>query len=307
MENLVIVGSGPAGYTSAIYSARAELKPLVIEGPTPGGQLVITPDLENFPGFPEGIDGYSFMDLLKKQAVKFGARSQIGSVKKLEYSDEVHRVTLADGTVVESKAVILATGSIARNMGLENELRLVGKGVSMCATCDGAFFRDKVCAVVGGGNTALEDAIFLTRFAKKVYLIHRRDEFRGEPVLQKQVKNNKKIELKLSCVLEDVLGEDKVKAIKIKHLKDNSMEELELEGLFIAVGHTPVSKLVKDTLPTDETGYVIQNSFTSKTEVPGLFVAGDVAESVYRQAIVAAGMGCMAALDAQKYIEELDS
>ncbi len=304
MEKVTILGSGPAGYTAAIYSARANLGPLVIEGFLPGGQLTTTTEIENFPGFPEGIDGTELMQRMRAQAERFGARFRGGEVTGLDVSGEVPVVD-AGGERIESRTVIIATGASPRYLGLESEKALLGRGVSSCATCDGAFFRDVPVAVVGGGDSAVEEAIFLTRFASKVTVIHRRDQLRASKVMQDRARANPKIEFAWNSVVDDILDVEagKVTAVRLRDVKTGQLRELEVEGVFIAIGHVPNTQPFAGTVETDERGYIVVQGRTCQTNVPGVFAAGDVVDSAYRQAITAAGLGCAAALEAERYLE----
>jgi thioredoxin reductase (NADPH) len=308
MEKVVIVGSGPAGYTAAIYASRANLNPLVITGKVQGGLLTQTSEVENFPGFPEGINGFELMFNMQKQAEKFGAKLINSEVLSVEFNNEtkIHKVNLSTGETIESQAVIIATGASPRWLGLESEERLKNKGVSACATCDGAFYRGADVAVVGGGDTALEEALFLTRFANKVYLIHRRDQFRGSKIMSDRVKANEKIEIIWDTVVEDVLGEDAVNGLKIKNVKTDELSEIKVEGFFVALGHVPNTKIFSE-LNKDENGYFLIKGPGTYTNIDGVFVAGDNSDTQYRQAITAAGMGCKAAIDAERYLEAMDS
>ncbi len=303
MYDVAIIGSGPAGLTAAIYTTRADMKTVVIEGMTPGGQLTITSEVENFPGFPEGIMGPELMKKMKDQAARFGADFVGGNVTAIETAGPPFRLKAGEKDI-EARSVIIATGSSARWLGLESETKLRGKGVSACATCDGFFFTGKVIAVVGGGDTALEEATFLTRFASKVYLIHRRDQLRGSAIMQKKAMENPKIEIVWDSVVEDILGVDKdrVTGLLLRNVKTGEKSELPVEGYFIAIGHTPATGAFKGKIDLDEKGYIVVKDQT-RTSIPGIFVAGDVADPKYRQAISAAGMGCMAAIDALHYIE----
>ncbi len=303
IQDVVIIGTGPAGLTAAIYSARANLKPLVVEGMQAGGQLTITSDVENYPGFPEGVMGPELMVNFRKQAERFGASFLTGEVTKVDFSKTPHKVYIGD-KMIEAKTVIISTGASANLIGLPNEWRLMGKGVSTCATCDGFFFRGHEIAVVGGGDSAMEEANFLTRFAKKVTLIHRRDKFRASKIMVDRAYKNPKIEVLLDTVVEDVLGEKDVTGIKIKNLKTGEAKELKVTGLFVAIGHSPNTKLFKGLLDMDQNGYLITKD-GPKTNIPGVYAAGDVQDHVYRQAITAAGSGCMAAIDAERYLENL--
>ncbi len=303
IQDVVIIGTGPAGLTAAIYSARANLKPLVVEGMQAGGQLTITSDVENYPGFPEGVMGPELMVNFRKQAERFGASFLTGEVTKVDFSKTPHKVYIGD-KMIEAKTVIISTGASANLIGLPNEWRLMGKGVSTCATCDGFFFRGHEIAVVGGGDSAMEEANFLTRFAKKVTLIHRRDKFRASKIMVDRAYKNPKIEVLLDTVVEDVLGEKDVTGIKIKKLKTGEAKELKVTGIFVSIGHSPNTKLFKGLLDMDQNGYLITKD-GPKTNIPGVYAAGDVQDHVYRQAITAAGSGCMAAIDAERYLENL--
>jgi thioredoxin reductase (NADPH) len=305
-ENVVIIGAGPAGYTAALYAARADLQPLVIAGIQPGGQLMITTDVENYPGFPDGIMGPEMMSLFQKQAERFGTRIEYGVVTKVDFSERPFKIYVGDKEI-QTLSVIIATGAQAKWLGLEGEVTFGGYGVSACATCDGFFFRNKVVAVVGGGDTAMEEANYLTRHASKVILIHRRDQFRASKIMQERVLNNPKVEVAWNTVIEEIVGVTepvkKVTGIKVRNTVTNELSHMDLDGVFVAIGHKPNSDLFKGILPMDETGYIEVIPGTSKTVIPGVFVAGDVADSVYRQAITAAGTGCMAAIDAERFLE----
>lgn len=302
-ENVIILGAGPAGYTAAIYAARANLTPLLIAGSQPGGQLTITTDVENFPGFPDGIQGPKLMEEMRIQAEKFGTRIIFDAVRSVELNKRPFRVETSDKKY-EARSVIIATGASAQWLGLEAETKLMGKGVSGCATCDGFFFKNQEVVVVGGGDTALEEAAFLTRFAKKVTLVHRRDEFRASKIMQKKVKENAKIELALSRIVVDILDikAGKVTAVKLKDVRTDEISELKCDGVFIAIGHKPNTEMFKGQIDMDDKGYIITKKFTMETSVKGVFAAGDVQDSYYRQAITAAGSGCMAAIDVEKYL-----
>jgi len=305
-RDLIIIGSGPAGLTAAIYSARANLKPLVIEGYSAGGQLMITSEIENFPGFNEGITGPGLIDEMRKQAEKFGAEFLTTDVTKVEVKDDKKIVWDGDNSY-ETKTLIIATGATANLLGIESETRLMGRGVSACATCDGFFFRDKTICVIGGGDSAMEEATYLTKFASKVYLIHRRDEFRASKIMIKKAEDNPKIEFVLNALIEEIVGEETVSGIKIKDKISGEVSTINLDGVFIAIGHTPTTSLFKDFIKTDEKGYIItgNDSVETATNIKGIFACGDIQDSRYQQAITAAGSGCMAALDAEKYLEEL--
>lgn len=303
MENVIIIGTGAAGLTAAIYTARANLNPLVIEGREPGGQLTTTTEVENFPGFEHGILGPELMDTMRKQATRFGTRYQFGTVVSCTLDGPVKSLTLDSGETLEAKAVIICTGASAKYLGLPSEQALIGYGVTSCATCDGAFYRDVPVAVVGGGDSAMEEATFLTRFASKVYLIHRREEFRASQIMIDRMNTNEKIEVLYNTVVEEVLGVESksVKGLKLKNVKSGEQSELAVDGLFLAIGHKPNTDPFKGQLEMDPTGYLITDS--TKTTLDGVFAAGDVQDSVYRQAISAAGTGCMAALEAERYLE----
>lgn len=303
MENVIIIGSGAAGLTAAIYAARANLEPIVIEGMEPGGQLTTTNDVENYPGFPEGIDGPTLMAKMHAQAERFGTKFQFGEVVKADLSKRPFRLTLTDDTVVVAKTVIIATGATAKYLGLESEQKLIGRGVSACATCDGAFFRNVPIVVVGGGDTACEEALFLTRFGSKVTLIHRRNELRASKIMADRVMAHEKIEICWDTVIEEVLSVEKgeVTGVKVRNVKTGKLSEIECGGYFAAIGHKPNTDAFVGQLDMDSVGYLITNGV--KTKIPGVYAAGDVADAVYRQAVTAAGRGCAAALEAERFIE----
>jgi thioredoxin reductase (NADPH) len=303
VRNVIIIGSGPAGYTAAVYAARAQLNPLVFEGAvTAGGALMNTTEVENYPGFAEGIMGPQLMEEMRKQAERFGAELITDDVTDVKLDGDVKTVTDGSGRTYQAKAVILAMGSGYRELGLENEKRLSGHGVSWCATCDGFFFREQEIAVVGGGDTAAEEATFLTRFAKKVYLIHRRDELRASKVMAERVLSNEKIEPVWNSQVVDVLGQDKVSGIVIEDTVTGDKRELPVTGLFIAIGHDPRSELVRGVVNVDDEGYVTVDAPSTRTNVEGVFACGDLVDHTYRQAITAAGTGCSAALDAERFL-----
>ena len=303
VRNVIIIGSGPAGYTAAVYAARAQLNPLVFEGAvTAGGALMNTTEVENYPGFAEGIMGPQLMEEMRKQAERFGAELITDDVTDVKLDGDVKTVTDGSGRTYQAQAVILAMGSGYRELGLENEKRLSGHGVSWCATCDGFFFREQEIAVVGGGDTAAEEATFLTRFAKKVYLIHRRDELRASKVMAERVLTNEKIEPVWNSQVVDVLGEDKVSGIVIEDTVTGEKRELPVTGLFIAIGHDPRSELVRGVVDVDGEGYVTVDAPSTRTNVEGVFACGDLVVHTYRQAITAAGTGCSAALDAERFL-----
>jgi thioredoxin reductase (NADPH) len=306
MENLIIVGTGCAGLTAAIYSARANLSPLVLEGHEPGGQLSTTTLVENFPGFKEGIDGPELIMNMKAQAERFGARFQYSTVTGFERAESSIKVKL-DDTWVETKALIIASGASARYLGLPNERTMIGHGLTSCATCDGAFYRNVPVCVVGGGDSAAEEATFLTRFASKVYLIHRRDTLRASKIMADRALANPKIEPIWNTVVTEYLTDDQgeMRAVKIKEVNGGAERELEVKCVFVAIGHDPNTVAFKGHLDMDENGYLLQRNGTS-TNIPGVFAAGDVSDHIYRQAITAAGQGCAAALDAERYLANLD-
>ena len=301
--DVVIVGSGPAGYTAAIYAARAELSPVVYEGSvTAGGALMNTTEVENFPGFPEGVMGPDLMDNLRKQAVKFGAKLITDDITEMQLDGEIKTLTDGSGNVLKARSVILATGSAYKEIGLPNEKRLSGHGVSWCATCDGFFFREKEIAVVGGGDSAMEEASFLTRFASKVVLIHRRDSFRASKIMAERVMNNPKIEVVWNTEVTDVLGEANMTGLKLRNTVTGEESTRDLSGLFVAIGHVPRSELVVGQVNCDSEGYVQVEGRTTRTNLTGVFACGDLVDNSYRQAITAAGSGCAAALDAERFL-----
>jgi len=303
LHELVIVGSGPAGYTAAIYAARAELSPIVYEGSvTAGGALMNTTEVENFPGFPEGVMGPDLMDSLRKQAEKFGAKLITDDIVEMDLTGEIKTLKDGSGNTLKAKSVILATGSAYKEIGLENEKRLSGRGVSWCATCDGFFFREKVLAVVGGGDSAMEEANFLTRFATKVYLIHRRDSLRASKIMAERAQANPKIEFIWNTEVIDVLGADKVEGLKLRNLVTNEISEKAFDGLFVAIGHVPRSELLVGQIDLDGEGYVKVEGRSTNTNQRGVFACGDLVDHTYRQAITAAGSGCAAALDAERFL-----
>jgi len=302
---VLILGSGPAGYTAAIYAARAMLKPILVHGSQPGGQLTTTTDVENYPGYSKVIQGPWLMEEMKGQAEAVGTEMIQDHINKVDLSKKPFQAVGDSGQVYTADSFIISTGAQARWLNLKSEQEFRGFGVSACATCDGFFFKDKEVAVVGGGNAAVEEAMFLTKFASKVKLIHRRDSLRAEKMLQKKLMENKKIEIIWDSVVEDVLGDKEpknVKGIKIKNLKTDKTEELKLDGLFIAIGHDPATQLFKDQLEMDAEGYLITKPDSTETNIPGVYAAGDVKDKTFRQAVTAAGMGCMAALEAEKHL-----
>lgn len=309
-NKIIIVGSGPAGLTAAIYAARAGLQPLIFEGAQPGGQLTTTTDIENFPGFPEGISGPELMEKMREQAQRFGAESLFRSITDIDLSRRPFRVSDDEGKSYCADALIISTGASAKYLGLESESRLKGFGVSACATCDGFFYKDKDIVVVGGGDSALEEALYLTHFGKKVTIIHRRDEFRASKFMSEKALKHPKIEVKWDSVVEEVLGEpgpSGVSGVRIRNLKNGATEIVPCSGFFVAIGHHPNTELLKDTIQLNEEGYIITKEKSSRTSVDGVFACGDVQDPVYRQAISAAGSGCMAAMDAERWLSEQEN
>jgi thioredoxin reductase (NADPH) len=304
VRNLIVIGGGPAGYTAALYAARANLEPLVIEGFNWGGQLMITSDVENYPGYADGIMGPAMMQDFRRQAERFGTTFVTDDVTRVDFSQRPFRVWVGDDEYL-AESVIVATGATARQLGLETEQRLQGRGVSYCATCDAAFFRDKVVVVVGGGDSAMEEALFISRFASKVYLVHRREEFRASPIMVDRAKANEKIELVLNKVVDEVLGDVNVTGVRLVDTVTGDVSELDADGLFVAIGHDPNTGLFLDQLDHEaDTGYLLTRGKTTETNIPGVFAAGDVQDHVYRQAVTAAGSGCAAALDAERWLSE---
>ncbi len=302
IRNVIILGSGPAGLTAAIYTGRARLNPLVIAGATFGGQLMTTTLVENFPGFAKGIQGPELMQAMIDQAKNQGAEFVFSNATKVDFSEDIKKVWVGD-TEYQAHSVILAVGSRARTMGIPGEQEFWAKGVSTCATCDGAFFRDKVVSIIGGGDSAMEEAMFLTKFASKVYLIHRRDEFRASKAMQERVLKNDKIEVLWNTQPVEVLGDTKVTKLKLENTKDKQISELEVDGMFLAIGHIPNTEFLQGQIELDEQGYVVPHG-QAGTSVDGVFVAGELIDKKYKQAIVTAGMGCMAAMDTEKWIAE---
>lgn len=314
MENyykVIIIGTGPAGLTAALYTARANLSPLVFEGTQPGGQLMITTEIENFPGFENGISGPELMDIMRKQAQRFGAKSVFRTVVKVDFSKPPYSVFSDDNVEYKADTVIIATGASAKYLGLESEREYMSYGVSACATCDGFFFRNQRVVVVGGGDTAMEEANYLTRHASEVAIIHRRDEFRASKIMVERAKQNPKIKFILNSIVEEILGKEEnnkkaVTGVRLKNVKTGETFVHECEGVFIAIGHKPNTEIFKDWLDLDEVGYIITQPKSTKTKVPGVFACGDAQDSYYRQAITAAGTGCMAAIDAERYLATLE-
>lgn len=309
-NKVTIIGTGPAGFTAALYTARANLNPVIFEGTQPGGQLMITTDIENYPGFEEGISGPLLMETMRKQVQRFGAHSIYATITKVDFNSKPFKLWDDSGKEYTSDTVIIATGASAMYLGLESEKEYMGFGVSACATCDGFFYRGKKVAVVGGGDTAMEEANYLTHHASEVLLIHRRDEFRASKFMVDRVKSNPKIKFALSSVIDEVVGvkegmKKAVTGIKLKNLKTGEIKLHELDGIFIAIGHKPNTDIFKGFLDMDDVGYLITEKSSTKTKIPGIFACGDAQDSYYRQAITAAGTGCMAAIDVERYLETL--
>ena len=302
IKEVAIIGSGPAGYTAAIYSARANLNPILISGLQPGGQLTITTDVENYPGYENPIQGPWLMEQMQKQAQLVGTEILNTQVTKVELDSSLKKIFLDDGSIIESKTVIITTGAQARWLGLENEEKFQGHGLSACATCDGFFFKDRKVAVIGGGNSAAEEALFLTKFASEVFLIHRRDKLRAEKILQNRLNNHSKIKFIWNTEVSKFIGDQDLKSIELNHKDKNENSKLDLDGVFIAIGHDPATKLFKGQIEMDSEGYIITKPDSTETSIRGVFAAGDVKDKIYRQAITAAGMGCMAALEAEKFL-----
>jgi thioredoxin reductase (NADPH) len=305
IRDVIVIGGGPAGYTAALYAARANLHPLVIEGFQWGGQLMITSDVENYPGYPEGILGPQMMADFRRQAERFGTEFVTDDVTRVDFSERPFRVWVGDDEY-RARTVIVSTGASARQLGLESEVALQGRGVTYCATCDGAFYRDKEVVVVGGGDSSMEEALFLTRFASKVTVVHRRSEFRASPIMTDRARANEKIEFLTPYVVEDVLGvqEGKLTALRLRNVETDEVLEYPTDGLFVAIGHDPNTKLFLDQLDHDAAGYLITKPRSTETNIPGVFAVGDVQDHTYRQAITAAGSGCMGALDAERFLAE---
>jgi thioredoxin reductase (NADPH) len=307
INKVVILGSGPAGLTAALYTARANLSPLLIEGHEPGGQLTITTEVENYPGFEHGIQGPEMMDVFRRQVTRFGTRFVSGAVSEVRFSKRPFELVV-DDKVIKADSVIIATGATAKLLGIESEKRLMGYGVSACATCDGAFFKNKEAIVVGGGDTAMEEATFLTRFCTKVTIVHRRDTLRASKIMQDRARKNPKISFIWDSTVEEILGEQKngVTSVKLKNLKTGKVTDMKTDAVFVAIGHSPNSALFKGQLEMDAIGYLKVKSGSTYTDIDGVFAAGDVVDSVYRQAVTAAGTGCMAAIDAERWLEARD-
>lgn len=306
VRDIVIIGTGPAGYTAAIYTGRANLKPLVIDGYQPGGQLMITSEIENFPGFPEGIQGPELMQRMRDQATKFNAEFMYGSVTEADLSRRPFSLTMEDGSEIMTRSVIIATGANAKWLGIESEDRYRGRGVSACATCDGFFFRDCTVFVIGGGDTAMEEALYLTKFASRVVLVHRREEFRASKIMSLRASKNPKIDTLLNAVVDEILGDgDKVTGIRLKDVKTGELQEHACDGVFMAIGHAPNAKMFEGQLDIDDYGYIRTKKSSTETSVEGVFACGDVQDFTYRQAVTAVGTGCMAAVDAERYLESI--
>lgn len=309
-HKVIIIGSGPAGFTAALYSARANLDPIMFEGNQPGGQLMITTDVENYPGFEHGIMGPELMDVMRKQVHRFGTKSIYRFIKEVDFNSHPFKLTADDGTLYTADSVIVSTGATAKLLGLESEDYFMGYGVSACATCDGFFFRDQKVVVVGGGDTAMEEAVYLTKHASEVIVIHRREELRASKIMQERALSNPKIKFMFDTVIEEVIGttdENKkaVTGIKVKNVKTGEESNMDVQGVFIAIGHKPNTDIFNGQLDMDDVGYIITKKSSTETNIPGIFACGDAQDSVYRQAITAAGTGCMAAIDAERYLERV--
>ena len=306
--NTIIIGSGPAGYTAAIYAARADLNPIIYTGLEPGGQLTTTTEVDNFPGYPKGVDGPTMMNELKEQAERFGTEVKIDFISKVDFSKErggIHKLYTQNGDEITSKTVIISTGASAKYLGLESEQRLIGGGVSACAVCDGFFYKNQDVAVVGGGDTAIEEATYLAKICSKVSMLVRKDHFRASKAMQNRLANFDNIEVLFNHEIEEVIGESVVEGIKIKNNLNSEESVLKITGLFIAIGHTPNTDIFKGLVEMDDSGYIITDKTSTKTNIHGVFAAGDVQDKDYRQAVTAAGTGCMAALDAERYLQEV--
>ena len=306
--NTIIIGSGPAGYTAAIYAARADLNPIIYTGLEPGGQLTTTTDVDNFPGYPKGIDGPTMMNELKEQAERFGTEVKIDFISKVDFSKEkggIHKLYTQNGDEIKSKTVIISTGASAKYLGLESEQRLIGGGVSACAVCDGFFYKSQDVAIVGGGDTAIEEATYLAKICSNVTMLVRKDYFRASKAMQNRLANFDNINVLFNHEIDEVIGENVVEGIKIINNLNNEVSEIKITGLFIAIGHSPNTDIFKGIVEMDNSGYILTDKISTKTNIPGVFAAGDVQDKDYRQAITAAGTGCMAALDAERYLQEV--
>ena len=306
--NTIIIGSGPAGYTAAIYAARADLNPIIYTGLEPGGQLTTTTDVDNFPGYPKGIDGPTMMNELKEQAERFGTEVKIDFISKVDFSKEkggIHKLYTQNGDEIKSKTVIISTGASAKYLGLESEQRLIGGGVSACAVCDGFFYKSQDVAIVGGGDTAIEEATYLAKICSNVTMLVRKDHFRASKAMQNRLANFDNIDVLFNHEIEEVIGENVVEGIRVKNNLNQENSEIKVTGLFIAIGHSPNTGIFKGLVEMDDSGYILTDKTSTKTNIPGVFAAGDVQDKDYRQAITAAGTGCMAALDAERYLQEV--
>ena len=306
--NTIIIGSGPAGYTAAIYAARADLKPIIYTGLEPGGQLTTTTEVDNFPGYPQGVDGPTMMNELKEQAERFGTKVEVDFILRVEFSKEkggVHKIYTQNGDEIQSKTIIICTGASAKYLGLPSEQKLIGGGVSACAVCDGFFYKDQDVAVVGGGDSAIEEATYLAKICNNVTMLVRKDHFRASKAMQHRLSNFKNINVLFNSEVDEVLGDKVVEGIKIKNNITNEFSQVNITGLFIAIGHTPNTDIFKGIVDMDDSGYILTDKTSTKTNIPGVFAAGDAQDKDYRQAITAAGTGCMAALDAERYLQEI--
>tara|TARA_X000000950_G_scaffold30594_1_gene33048 strand:+ start:78 stop:1001 length:924 start_codon:yes stop_codon:yes gene_type:complete len=306
--NTIIIGSGPAGYTAAIYAARADLNPVIYTGLEPGGQLTTTTEVDNFPGYPQGVDGPTMMNELKEQAERFGTKVEIDFISKVDFSNDkggMHKLYTQNGDEIKSKTVIISTGASAKYLGLPSEKRLIGGGVSACAVCDGFFYKNQDVAIVGGGDTAIEEATYLAKICNTVTMLVRKDHFRASKAMQNRLSNYNNIKVLFNHEVIEVMGENVVDGLKIKNNHTNDLSELEITGLFIAIGHSPNTDIFKGIVDMDDSGYILTDKISTKTNIPGVFAAGDVQDKDYRQAITAAGTGCMAALDAERYLQEV--
>ena len=306
--NTIIIGSGPAGYTAAIYAARADLNPVIYTGLEPGGQLTTTTEVDNFPGYPQGVDGPTMMNELKEQAERFGTKVEIDFISKVDFSNDkggMHKLYTQNGDEIKSKTVIISTGASAKYLGLPSEKRLIGGGVSACAVCDGFFYKNQDVAIVGGGDTAIEEATYLAKICNTVTMLVRKDHFRASKAMQNRLSNYNNIKVLFNHEVIEVMGENVVDGIKIKNNLTNDLSKLEITGLFIAIGHSPNTDIFKGIVDMDDSGYIITDKISTKTNIPGVFAAGDVQDKDYRQAVTAAGTGCMAALDAERYLQEV--